>query len=195
MPLQINCRGGRQIAVIPFFCDSRHTSGDSPAGRQCELFLVQTSRGFSALIQHSYQSYHSVFEGDRVKGQLPVPGSYEVEIVGEVTLEVTIEDWGLDLRQAKAIFKGRMMRCNILLIGTSSIAAAFPASLAYQVFEWPGSSSLASCSPALTAPMLRARASLRHELAGLERQVRLFAQEDPICRLLMSMPGIGAVVG
>ena len=48
---------------------------------------------------------------------------------------------------------------------------------------------------AATAPMLRARASLRHELAGLERQVRLLAQEDPICRLLMTMPGIGAVVG
>ena len=54
---------------------------------------------------------------------------------------------------------------------------------------------MASCSPALTAPMLRARASLRHELAGLERQVRLIAQEDPICRLLMTMPGIGADVG
>lgn len=48
---------------------------------------------------------------------------------------------------------------------------------------------------AATAPMLRARASLRHELAGLERQVRLLAQEDPLCRLLMTMPGISAVVG
>lgn len=45
-----------------------------------------------------------------------------------------------------------------------------------------------------TAPMLRARASLRRELAGLERLVRQMAQEDPICRRLMSMPGVGAVV-
>lgn len=47
---------------------------------------------------------------------------------------------------------------------------------------------------AATEPMLRARASLRQELAGLERHVRHFAQDDPVCRRLMSMPGIGAVV-
>jgi transposase len=47
---------------------------------------------------------------------------------------------------------------------------------------------------AATEPMLRARASLRHELAGLERHVRNLAQYDPVCRRLMSMPGIGAVV-
>ena len=45
-----------------------------------------------------------------------------------------------------------------------------------------------------TAPMLRARASLRQELAGLERLVRQMAQDDPVCRRLMSMPGVGAVV-
>ncbi len=45
-----------------------------------------------------------------------------------------------------------------------------------------------------TAPMLRARACLRQELAGLEKQVRQLAQDDPVCRRLMSMPGIGAVV-
>lgn len=47
---------------------------------------------------------------------------------------------------------------------------------------------------AAAEPMLRARASLRHELAGLERRVRLLAQDDPVCRLLMTMPGVGAVV-
>ena len=47
---------------------------------------------------------------------------------------------------------------------------------------------------AATGPMLRARASLRQELAGLERHVRQLAQEDPVCRRLMSMPGVGAVV-
>lgn len=45
-----------------------------------------------------------------------------------------------------------------------------------------------------TAPMLRARASLRQELALLEKHVRRLAQEDPICHRLMTMPGIGAVV-
>jgi transposase len=47
---------------------------------------------------------------------------------------------------------------------------------------------------AATEPMLRARASLCHELARLERHVRGLAQEDEVCRRLMSMPGIGAVV-
>ena len=47
---------------------------------------------------------------------------------------------------------------------------------------------------AATGPMLRARASLRQELAGLERHVRQLAQDDPVCRRLMSMPGVGAVV-
>lgn len=45
-----------------------------------------------------------------------------------------------------------------------------------------------------TEPMLRARVSLRQELAGLERRVRQLAQKDPVCYRLMSMPGIGAVV-
>lgn len=45
-----------------------------------------------------------------------------------------------------------------------------------------------------TAPMLRARATLRSELAALEKQVRQLAQNDPVCHRLMTMPGIGAVV-
>lgn len=47
---------------------------------------------------------------------------------------------------------------------------------------------------AATGPMLRARSALRQEMAGLERGVRQFAQEDPVCRRMMSMPGVGAVV-
>lgn len=47
---------------------------------------------------------------------------------------------------------------------------------------------------AATEPMLRAPLSLRKELAGLERRVRQLAQEDPACRRMMSMPGVGAVV-
>lgn len=45
-----------------------------------------------------------------------------------------------------------------------------------------------------TAPILRARAALRQELASLERLVRQMAQDDPVCLRLMTMPGIGAVV-
>ncbi len=55
---------------------------------------------------------------------------------------------------------------------------------------------LADGNPVLetaTAAMLRARASLRQELAGSEKRVRQFAGDDPVCRL-MTMPGIGAVV-
>lgn len=47
---------------------------------------------------------------------------------------------------------------------------------------------------AATVPMLRARESLRQELAGLEKRVRQLAGDDPVCLSLMSMPGIGAVV-
>ena len=55
----------------------------------------------------------------------------------------------------------------------------------------------AADNPMLTAatePMLRARASLRQEPAGLERHVRQLAQDDPVCHRLMSMPGVGALV-
>ena len=47
---------------------------------------------------------------------------------------------------------------------------------------------------AATEPMLRARSTLRQEFAGLERHIRQLAQADPVCRRLMTMPGIGAVV-
>ena len=47
---------------------------------------------------------------------------------------------------------------------------------------------------AATEPILRARAALRRELAGLETLVRKLAREDPVCRLLMTMPGVGHVI-
>lgn len=47
---------------------------------------------------------------------------------------------------------------------------------------------------AATEPMLRARPSLRHGLAEPECHVRHIAQEDPPCRRMMSMHGVGAVV-
>ena len=71
---------------------------------QCTLFVVQTGPGFSLLRE---DSYYTVLEGDQVRGALHVLGPHDVEIVGEVTLGVTIEDWGLNLSQAKAIFYAR----------------------------------------------------------------------------------------
>ena len=47
---------------------------------------------------------------------------------------------------------------------------------------------------AAAEPILRARQALRHELAGLEKLVRNLAGKDPVCRLLMTMPGVGPVV-
>ena len=42
--------------------------------------------------------------------------------------------------------------------------------------------------------MLRARAALRAELAGLERRLRDLAKQDAACRLMMTMPGVGPLV-
>ena len=47
---------------------------------------------------------------------------------------------------------------------------------------------------AASEPILRARAALRRELMGLEKAVRNLAREDQVCRLLMTMPGVGHVV-
>ena len=47
---------------------------------------------------------------------------------------------------------------------------------------------------AAAAPILRARAALRRELAGLEKLVRNLAVDNPVSRLLMTMPGVGPVV-
>ena len=47
---------------------------------------------------------------------------------------------------------------------------------------------------AAAEPILRARQVLRRELAEIEKLVRNLAGDDPACRLLMTMPGIGPVV-
>jgi hypothetical protein len=73
----------------------------------CELFVVQTSHGFSLLVE---QDYYSVFEGDHVRGRLHTPGPHEIEIVGEIALRATVDRWALDLDQAKQIFYPRCRR-------------------------------------------------------------------------------------
>lgn len=47
---------------------------------------------------------------------------------------------------------------------------------------------------AASQAVLRARDRLRHELAGVERQLRDLARQDQACRLMMTMPGVGALV-
>lgn len=56
---------------------------------------------------------------------------------------------------------------------------------------------LAEGNPMLEAaanPILAARRALRQELAGLEKVLRNHAKEDPVCRKLMTIPGVGALV-
>jgi transposase len=51
-----------------------------------------------------------------------------------------------------------------------------------------------SSASAASSVLLRARVALRSELAGLEKLTRDHARSDPVCRLLMTMPGVGAIV-
>jgi transposase len=47
---------------------------------------------------------------------------------------------------------------------------------------------------AASQAVLGARDRLRHELTGVERQLRDLARQDHACRLMMTMPGVGALV-
>ena len=46
----------------------------------------------------------------------------------------------------------------------------------------------------MSGAMLRSRAELRTELAGLEHRLRDMAREDADCRIMMTMPGVGPLV-
>ena len=48
--------------------------------------------------------------------------------------------------------------------------------------------------PAILEPLLLARAALRDQLAVLDNRVRDVARADEVCRRLMTVPGVGAVV-
>jgi transposase len=48
--------------------------------------------------------------------------------------------------------------------------------------------------PGIVEPLLRAREALCGELAALDRQVRDAGRDDAVCRRLMTLPGVGAVV-
>lgn len=47
---------------------------------------------------------------------------------------------------------------------------------------------------ATTEPILRALSALRKELDQMEKQVRAMAKNNSVCRLLMTMPGVGPIV-
>ncbi len=85
----------------------------------------------------------------------------------ELSLRGVLRNFGLKLGQ---ISKGRYeARVRELIAGNAMLEAA-------------------------AEPILRARAGLRHELSGLEKMVRNLAKQDRACQLLMTMPGVGAVI-
>ena len=47
---------------------------------------------------------------------------------------------------------------------------------------------------AAVAPILRLRIALRDELARLDKMLSALAKQDPVCRLMMTMPGVGPIV-
>jgi transposase len=48
--------------------------------------------------------------------------------------------------------------------------------------------------PAVLEPLLLACSALRDQLAVLDKRVRVIARADEVCRRLMSVPGVGAIV-
>ena len=85
----------------------------------------------------------------------------------ELSLRGVLRDFGLKLG---AVSKGRYeARVRELIAGNAMLEAA-------------------------AEPILRARAALRRELAGLKKLVRNLTSQDPVCRRLMTMPGVGPVV-
>ena len=85
----------------------------------------------------------------------------------ELSLRGVLRNFGLKLGQ---VSKGRYeARVRELVAGNAMLEAA-------------------------AEPILRARAGLRRELAGLEKLVRRLARENRVCHLLMTMPGVGPVI-
>jgi transposase len=46
----------------------------------------------------------------------------------------------------------------------------------------------------VVGPLLTVWRTVRDQIAGLDRQIMTAAKEDPTCRLLMTCPGVGAVI-
>jgi hypothetical protein len=67
----------------------------------CDLFVVKTADGFTVIRK---REHWAVFEGDQVRGTLQVTGNSELEILGEMSVAVTVEGWGMDLKASKRPF-------------------------------------------------------------------------------------------
>jgi hypothetical protein len=91
----------------PAFASERVRGEVVLSAPQCAVFVVRTGQGNSVL---EASQYYGVLEGDEVRGLLHERGSQEIELVGEASLPVKIEDWGLPNRQAARLF---YRRCNI----------------------------------------------------------------------------------
>lgn len=70
----------------------------------CSSFVVSTGENFSLLHQ---REHYALYEGDLVRGALPDRGEYELEIVGQTTLAVTVEQSALTLDKAAALYRTR----------------------------------------------------------------------------------------
>src|SRR5438105_3504494 len=68
---------------------------------QCALFVVRTIEGFSLLNE---QDYFGVYEGDHVRGLLHSPGLHPIQVIGEITLDATVENWGMVREEATRVF-------------------------------------------------------------------------------------------
>src|SRR4051812_49223551 len=71
---------------------------------QCEFFVVHTASGFSLVNE---RNYFGLYEGDLVRGLLNAPGLHAIQVVGEMTVDATVESWGLDRAEATRVFHRR----------------------------------------------------------------------------------------
>jgi hypothetical protein len=70
----------------------------------CDVFVVSTGATFSLLRE---REHYALYEGDLVQGALRDIGDWDVEIVGQTTLAVTVEQSALTLDRATALYRKR----------------------------------------------------------------------------------------
>jgi hypothetical protein len=92
------------LSVLAAECIEGEIALSAPGS--CDVFVVSVGSGFSLL--HSREHY-SLYAGDVVRGALRDIGEREVEVVGETTFAVTIEQSTLTLEKAAALYR---MRCE-----------------------------------------------------------------------------------
>jgi hypothetical protein len=70
----------------------------------CDAFVVSTGETFSLLRE---REHYALYEGDLVRGALRDIGDSDIEIVGQTTLAVTVEQSALTLDTATALYRKR----------------------------------------------------------------------------------------